>query len=72
MPGKRTRIALYVMVTGAADPEIVARQIHEEAIKPYVAKRYGGQVLPIPVGEFTDMPVAVEGPDTNDGSGDDA
>lgn len=70
MPGKRTRIAFYVMVRDRdTDPEMVARQVYEEAIKPFVDKRYDGRVLALPVGDFTDMPGAAEGPDTNDGEG---
>jgi hypothetical protein len=72
MASKRTRIALYLHVrdgggsgVGHLDPEVVARQVYEEAIKPFVAERYAGQVLPVPIGEFTDMPAA-GGPVDND------
>jgi starvation-inducible outer membrane lipoprotein len=68
MASKRTRVALYVMVRDAdTDPEIVARQVYEEAIKPFVDKRYDGRVLAIPVGDFTDMPATAGGPVDDDG-----
>jgi hypothetical protein len=57
MPGKRTRIALFVHVRDEdTDPEAVAREIYEQALKPFVAERYEGRVLAVPVGEFHDMP----------------
>jgi hypothetical protein len=64
---KRTRIALYVHVRDAdTDPETVAREVYEEALKPFVDERYDGRVLAVPVGEFTDMPESAGGPVDDD------